>query len=257
MLEKQQNKGNDVKRYNERFEFVLTTGGNIICQRYFRINSFNYKCLNSYDLVRAIRQCADIIDRDLKDKTAIYLANYAPKVFNSVEEMKQYVSNPVNQKNMHLGEGLVVRGEDKYDYAFTGDGYKVLERKFDDGELTTNSVDDNSTVYKFSFKMDKREVCSIEWTGVYPKFVRDKIDLSNKRGRFSIDDLSQLTMEQFLLHKMFEGKNDLVYGLIKRICKACSYREDDQYITEPDDIMVEWNIDSKKKQLNMLSCSEE
>ena len=29
------------KDYKERFEFELTVGNNIICQRYFRINNFN------------------------------------------------------------------------------------------------------------------------------------------------------------------------------------------------------------------------
>ena len=60
------------KDYKERFEFVFTTEGNIICQRYFRINNFNPAALRSYELTNAIRRCAAIIDRDLKDKTQIY-----------------------------------------------------------------------------------------------------------------------------------------------------------------------------------------
>ena len=236
---------NEPRDYKERFEFVLTTGGNIICQRYFRINQFNPKSLQSYELTSAIRHCAKIIDTDLKDKTAVYLERYAPKTFNTIEEMEKYLSNEKNWAGLSLGEGLVVRGNSKNDYFYAGEGkYKELDSKFDDGEITENDAELNKTTYRFAFKVDGKDACVVEWDGYYPKFVRDKIDLANKRGKFDDEDVDRLSFEQYLLYKMAEGKSDLVYGLIKTICTACSYQNNSDYTTSVDDILSEWNDDS-------------
>ena len=239
--------------YKERFEFVLTTGGNIICQRYFRINSFNPKSLQSYELVSALRKCANVIDNDLKDKTAIYLERFSPVIFNTIEEMENYVSNKDNWNRMVLGEGLVVRGNSVTDYFYAGDGKFVpLGSKFDDGELSGGSVEDNKTTYKFAFRVDGREVCAVQWDGYYPKFVRDKIDLSNKRGKFDEEDIDRLSFEQYLLYKMAEGRSDLVYGLIKTICNACSMQDNNEYTTTVSGIIDEWNTDSARLSFGTL-----
>ena len=239
--------------YKERFEFVLTTGGNIICQRYFRINNFNPKSLQSYELTSAIRHCASVIDDDLKDKTAVYLERYSPKIFNSVEEMNAYVSDEKNWNRLVLGEGLVVRHNETTDYFYAGNGkWKVLGSKFDDGELTENEVESNKSTYRFTFKVDGRDCCSVEWEGYYPKFVRDKIDLSNKRGKFDEEDIDRLSFEQYLLYKMVEGKSDLVYGLIKSICNACSYPNANDYTTSFDGIVDEWNSDSARGEFGVI-----
>ena len=246
-------KSNDQRDYKERFEFVLTTGGNIICQRYFRINSFNPKSLQSYELTSAIRHCAAVIDNDLKDKTAIYLERYAPKAFNSLEELEAYVSNEKNWGRLSVGEGLVVRGNTKNDYFYAGEGkYKALEGKFDDGELTENDAEGNKSTYRLVFKVDGKDACSIEWDGYYPKFVRDKIDLSNKRGKFDEEDIDRLSFEQYLLYKMAEGKNDLVYGIIKSICYACSFQDNSDYTNTVDGIIEEWNNDSARAAFGSL-----
>lgn len=236
---------NEPRDYKERFEFVLTTGGNIICQRYFRINAFNPKSLQSYELTSAIRHCANAIDRDLKDKTAIYLERFAPRTFNSIEELEEFLSVESNLNDLSLGEGIVVRGNAATDYFYAGDGkYKELGYKFDDGEITVNDNETNKTTYRFAFKVDGKDCCVVEWDGYYPKFVRDKIDLSNKRGKFDADDIDKLSFEQYLLYKMVEGKSDLVYGLIKAICTACSYPNAADYTIVADDIIDEWNNDS-------------
>ena len=79
------------------------------------------------------------------------------------------------------------------------------------------------------------------WDGYYPKFVRDKIDLSNKRGKFEGDDPSRLSFEQYLLYKMVKGKSDLIYGIIMHICTACSYQDNVDYTTKPNEIIDKWN----------------
>ena len=108
-------------------------------------------------------------------------------------------------------------------------------------------VTDNKVTYKFAFKVDGREACAVVWDGYYPKFVRDKIDLSNKRGKFDEDEIDRLSFEQYLLYKMVQDKSDLVYGLIKNICQACSFDESKgSYTTKPNAIMDGWNETSTK-----------
>jgi hypothetical protein len=240
-------KSREPKDYKERFEFELTVGNNIICQRYFRINNFNFTSLRSYELTDTIRRCVALIDRDLKDKTYTYLEMYAPKVFQSKEEMIKFVSNPYNADRLTLGEGLVVKGDKKTDYAFDGQGSaKELGYKFDDGELSESYVENNKTTYKFAFKVDGREACVVTWEGYYPKFVRDKIDLSNKRGKFEGEDIGRLSFEQYLLYKMVKDKNDLVYGIIMDICHTCSYTDNKDYTTTVDGILEGWKDRSNR-----------
>ena len=238
-----ENQKNSVPRnYKERFEFELTVGENIICQRYFRINNFNPKSLKSYELIEALRKCVTIIDNDLKMKTQAYLEMYAPLVFETEEEMYKQLSKPEYYNTLTLGEGIVVKGNKTTDYVLGTDGKaKELGYKFDDGELTENTTEMNKVTYKFAFKVDGVEVASMIWDGYYPKFVRDKIDLSNKRGKFEGDDPSRLSFEQYLLYKMVKGKSDLIYGIIMHICTACSYQDNVDYTTKPNDIIDKWN----------------
>lgn len=241
------------KDYKERFEFVLTTGDNIICQRYFRINNFNPSALNSYELVSAIRKCAAVIDKDLRDKTHAYLEVYAPRIFDSYDEMCDYISKDENFIKMSVGEGLVVKGNTVTDYALTANKTAFpLGYKFDDGEFSENSIEVNKTKYKFAFKVDGREACSIEWEGCYPKFVRDKIDLSNKRGKYDDNSVEHLTFEQYLLYRMVKGKSDLVYGLIKSICYACSYPTANDYTTNVEEMYECWDYDSNRLLYKMI-----
>ena len=235
------------KDYKERFEFELTVGNNIICQRYFRINNFNQTALRSYELTEAVRNCVSVIDGDLKDKTRTYLEMYAPKVFDSIEQMEAYVADPSNADRLTLGEGLVVRGNSKTDYVYTKKGdVAELGYKFDDGELTETPIEDNKVTYKFAFKVDGREACAMVWDGYYPKFVRDKIDLSNKRGKVEDDEVGRLSFEQYLLYKMVQGKSDLVYGLIRNICQACSNPDNKSYATSKSDIQEGWAVTSNR-----------
>lgn len=235
------------KDYKERFEFELTVGNNIICQRYFRINNFNQTALRSYELTEAVRNCVATIDGDLKDKTRTYLEMYAPKVFDSIEQMEAYVADPSNTDRLVLGEGLVVRGNSKTDYVYTKNGdVAELGYKFDDGELTEAPIEDNKVAYKFAFKVVGREACTMVWDGYYPKFVRDKIDLSNKRGKVEDDEVGRLSFEQYLLYKMVQGKSDLVYRLIKNICQACSNPDNKSYATSESDIQRGWAVTSKR-----------
>jgi len=218
-----------VRDYRERFEFKLTVGDNIICQRYFKINNFNPRSLKSFELADAIRGCAETINKDLKSKTQTYLEIFAPKVFNTVEEMNEYFKDGKHSSDMRLGNGIVVKNS-SVDYVWGKNNAPIpCQFKFDDGELYAPITNENVVTYKFAFCVDGRETCTTCWEGLYPKYIRNSIDLSNKRGKQDPDDISRLSFEQYLDYKVVEGRSDLVWGLIKDICYVCSVQDNDWY----------------------------
>lgn len=234
------------KDFKDRFEFKLTmknkTDGseNIICQRYFRINNFNPLSPRSYELADTLRECAEMIDRDLKSKTQVYLEMFAPMYFDTVEQMTDYFKSPINRSRMHLGEGIIVKENEEHSYFWNGEKAVESTFKFNDGDLSALIEDTDMVEYKLAFydygwefltNKTPKELCSTVWTGVYPKYIRNSIDLSNKRGRFVGDDVSKLSFEQYMLYKIVEGRSDLVYLIIKNICATCSCQDDDWFTT--------------------------
>lgn len=229
----------EARDFKERFEFKLTVGENIICQRYFKINNFNPLSFGSYELTDVMRDLAKMIDRDLKDKTQVYMEIMAPSVFNTVDEMEQFFANPCNHKDMRSGHGIVVKSNLEHDYAWkevrdengevVGGFPSPLSFKFDDGEMTKTLSDEDYVEYKLSFLDNGREVCSTVWTGVYPKYIRNSIDLSNKRGKFEKMDVSSLGFDMYLVYRVFSGRYDLVYKIIKDIQVTCSNLDNSWY----------------------------
>lgn len=249
MAENTRRQPGETRDYKERFEFRFTVGGNIICQRYFRINNFNPLSLYSLELVQTIRDCGKMIDSDLKDKTERYLYVSAPQVFNTEEEMFKYYKDEKNRKNIRMGHGIVIRDPKAPNYVWGKNDCPVaLAEKFDkDGEFTTPITDEDVVTYKFAFYDDGREVCATTWEGVYPKYIRNSIDLSNKRGKLPEgEDPSKLGFEAYLLYKLVEGKSDIVYKIIKDICFTCSSQDNSWYTTttsfkKPDGSIVKYD----------------
>ena len=218
------------KDYKERFEFKLMVGDNIICQRYFKINNFNELSVYSFELMDTINEIVNMLDEELKSKTLVYLDIYAPMYFNSLEEMNKYFENPYNRSRMGIGHGIVVKNQ-KNDYFWGKNNEPVeLSFKFDDGELVNNITDDEVTTYKFAFLVDGKEVCARTWEGVYPKFVRNAIDISNKRGKLTEEEAARINgFEEYLNYKICAGRNDLVPPIVKNICAVCCLQGDNVY----------------------------
>lgn len=216
--------------FKERFEFRLTVGDDIICQRYFRIGNFNPISLKSNELMDTIRGCAEMVDNDLKSKSLIYLEIFAPRIFKTMDEFEKYIENEKNRDSLIRGEGVVIRDEKDHDFAWNGvDKLVPLTFKFEDGEFSEPLTDDDYVTYKFAFLDYGREVCSTTWVGVYPRFVRNSIDLSNKRGKLDADEIYRVGFEQYILYKLVEGRSDLVWKLVKEICYTCSDSDDSAY----------------------------
>jgi hypothetical protein len=221
--------------FRERFEFRLMVNDNIICQRYFKINNVSSVALRSYDLMDTIRFWGDVIDKDLKMKTQIFLEHYAPRIFNTEEEMFNYFANPNNCVGMSLGESILIKDPKAMNYFWGLDNKpKKCENRFEDKELTTPLSDNERVTYKFSFLDNGKEVCATIWEGLYPKMVRNSIDLSNKKFRVETNpnkNIYQMGFEEYIKYKMFEEKPDLIYNIIKEICKVCCM-DNNSYKTE-------------------------
>ena len=218
--------------FKERFEFRLTVGDDIICQRYFRIGNFNPLSLSSIELAKTIQNCAKMIDDDLKSKSLIYLEIVSPRIFNTMDDFNKYIENEKNRNSLVRGEGVVIREEKGHDFAWNGvDGLIPLEFKIDDGEFSEPLTDDDFVTYKFAFLDYGKEVFSTTWVGAYPRFVRNSIDLSNKRGRLDPSEAYRVGFEQYILYKLVEGRSDLVWKLVKEICYTCSESDDSWYET--------------------------
>ena len=64
----------DNTQWKERHQFVLSANGNIICQRYFKVNGFNPHTLHSVELYETIRDIVGLIKGDLASKSRVYTA---------------------------------------------------------------------------------------------------------------------------------------------------------------------------------------
>lgn len=227
---------NDPRDFKERFEFRLTFGENIICQRYFRINDFNPVSLSSYELVNTIRACADLIDNDLKSKTQTYLETVIPRIFKNEDEMNEYLKDDSHKAGMRLGEGIVLREDEEHNYVWGPEDKPMPSpTQFSDGEFTKELTDEDRVEYKFAFYDNGHEVVSTVWEGVYPRYIRKSIDLSNKGPKLEGNiDLYTVGFDTYLRYKLTEGKTDLVYRIIKDICETCGGNKNQWYTTSEE-----------------------
>lgn len=104
-------------------------------------------------------------------------------------------------------------------------------------ELVSPLIEPWACTFKFVVYDRGKEVISKIWDGyAYPKYVRDRVDLSNKYIRvnsggvtYSYDkysffsgDNERLTFDQEMLKAMIMDKPDLLLIIVKKICEYCS-----------------------------------
>lgn len=105
-------------------------------------------------------------------------------------------------------------------------------------EFAGKPLDPWVCTFKIVISDNKRDVITRIWDGyAYPKFIRDKVDLSNKNVKvtnkegqsFSYDKESffkandgRLSFEHEVLKKMIIDKPDVLLQITKKICEACS-----------------------------------
>jgi hypothetical protein len=228
----------------ERFEFKLTVNDNIICQRYFRINGFRREAYNSINLLETIDSCVDLIDKDLKEKSAIYLENAAPLSFETVEDMEDYVAKHPQTKN-GVPEFAVITTTNEVFTVFDGE-ITPYEKHYDISDSTKNDSE-IPCVLKFAFLDNGREIISKTWDGnVYPRFVRTNIDLSNSKNKYRINGIFA-PVESAILDKCIASQPDLIPQIVRQLCTVCSKEDVDEYDTTIDFGNKTYNLDIRKE----------
>lgn len=215
--------------FKEPYEFRLLIDDNIICQRYFKINNFNQNSLSSLELTDTIRECARMIDEDLKSKTRVYLWYMAPLVFKDEAEMRNWFANPNNASKVKKYENIALRDANASEYTWDGEKLILCDKKICDGTFTTPLTDKDTLTYELAFYVNDRKVASTIFDGVYPHYIRRNIDLSNTRGKFEGEDISRLGFESYILNRLVCDRQDLIKKIVKEICYVCSVPEDSFY----------------------------
>jgi hypothetical protein len=249
----QQTAAANANQMKERFEFVLTSNGNVVCQRYFRIHGFKYEsegslqlsghgwtrnendCLVHYE--GALERCARMIHEDLVYKSKIYLWNSAPQVFKNKAEFNEWIEKqPFEVKIpsfvvMEENEDIYIwDGEKGQPYIINGEPCEPFEIRFNRNEYF--EVEDEQPVkLKLAFLDNGREVCSTEWSAnIYPKFVRNNIDLSNSKNKYKNPEQFSI-FEATLIDSMIAERQDLIPLIVREFCQACSFENAEEYAT--------------------------
>ena len=221
----------DNSSYREKFQFLLSINENVICQRYFRINNFDFASIESIELKETMDECVRMIQKDLTEKSRVYMWY----TNNDPVKMTGFVSNIDDLDDADVrfltdgneGEGVLSNGEHikktYFDYAsVASSNTDYVDEKPADGEF----------VFKFTFMMDDKPLYERVWdANVYPKYIRNGVDLSNSNAVYKDRDPSTLSFSLAIIHHMTAGKSDLVFQIIKNICDNLSttYSNDYEY----------------------------
>lgn len=182
-------------QFKERFQFLLSVNDNIICQRYFKVNGLNTHALDSYELKEVLDNIVYEIQNDLASKSRIFLWYTTPALLK------------IN--------GFLDRQQTEYiDCAFNAD-----DSTENDEHLKAYDV-----IFKFSFLDEDKIVYERIWDGtVYPKYVRNSVDLSNSDAKYKGRDMSMASFTSNLIMHMTQGREDLIHKLINQICNVLSH----------------------------------
>ena len=215
----------------ERFEFVLSFNGNIVCQRYFRIFGFKDIAFYSTDIVDTVRRIADIINNDLKAKTQTYLELTAPQVFEDESEMNEWVEK--HGSEMRTPTFIALRkSEDTF--IWNGEKIKPYQKPIGRSDYVSCGEEAPSyftfTLYDNGWNLDAhKEVISYTWdASVFPKFVRFNIDLSNSKNPFKdeVTKVAFMPYEAALSDAMNDGHRDLIPQIVHEFYESCTSEKD-------------------------------
>lgn len=222
----------DNTRWKERHQFVLSTNGNIICQRYFKVNGFNPNALHSVELYYTMRDIVRMIKDDLVSKSRIYTAVTA----NKYSKLTGFYSG---EEPLEFSDAIAA-------YCTTIDGDvelsngTVLNKSFIELPVNEEENDDTPFEFKFSYLFDDEVMFEEVWDGtVYPRYVRNSVDLSNSNASYKYADPMRMTFSQQMTKYLTEGRQDLIYQIIKLFCEALSNDIDEDGNTYEKDYTTE------------------
>ena len=224
---KKETKVVDNEAYKERFQFLLWVNDNIICQRYFKINGYNNDSLRSLQFKETMDNVTKMIQDDLLSKSRIFMwytreepikmTGFVKDIENCNDSDVILLTSPSYDGKVELTNGAIV---DKSYFNYP-DG---TEDSYSDNE----KLPEWDVTFKFQMLVDEKPVYERIWDGtVYPKYVRNGVDLTNSDILYKDKEPSSLHFSYAIIRHMTLGKIDLVYHIIKQICEVMSYKFED------------------------------
>lgn len=229
---KKESKFVDNVAYKSKFQFLIWVNDNVICQRYFKINGFNEESVYTEEFSNCMNGIVESIQKDLESKSRIFMwyTNLKEPMkmqgFIRNEDVEKYgreflsiLTDSSIRGKIEAPDGKIYNKEYiNYNENVTND-YGELERP-NDGEF----------IFKFSFLIDDKAVFEKIWDGnVYPKFVRNGVDLTNNYAQYDNKDTSSLSFSAAIIRYMQNGKTNLISDFIRRICETLSNSFTEKY----------------------------
>lgn len=218
----------DNSSFKERFQFTFSINENVICQRYFRINGFNYSSIETLELKEVMDECVAMIQKDLVEKSRVYMwyTNNDPIKMTGFVKTDTLTSDDVAvltngvEGCTTLSDGQTINKTYFDYYNATPSSQDYIDERPDEGEF----------VFKFAFLIDDKKVYEKVWDGnIYPKYVRNSVDLSNSDALYRGKEPSSLSFALAIVYHMTNGRQDLLYHMIKKICDTLSNSYSEKY----------------------------
>lgn len=103
------------------YEFYLYINENIVCQRYFQLKGFNEKILKSVEIKELIDKVAEIVQKDLENKTRDYLYShynpFEPQDPETIQRINIFENEDVFDVEIRVHDKIAVKKR------FTGNVY--------------------------------------------------------------------------------------------------------------------------------------
>ena len=230
---KKENKFVDNVAYKSKFQLLIWVNDNVICQRYFKINGFNEESIYGEEFTNCMNGIVQSIQEDLESKSRIFMwyTNLKEPLkltgFVTDNEVEKYGSDFLT---------LVVNSDVRGDIeAPDGEIFHKEYVEFNEGVANdygeVERPAEGEYIFKFSFLIDDITVFEKIWDGnVYPKFVRNGVDLTNSYMSYDNKEVSALSFGAAIVRYMQSGKINLISDFIRRICDTLSNTFSDKYV---------------------------
>lgn len=218
--------------YKNKFQFLIWVNDNVICQRYFKINGFNEESIHTEDFHNCMSGIVRSIQQDLESKSRIFMA-----YTNMNEPMKMTGFLTEEEVEKYGASFLMAVTNPNYTVPSVAPDGKVFRPTFINYPETTineylesDKPDENEFVFKFAFLIDDVPVFEKIWDGnVYPKFVRNGVDLTNSYATYDSKDTSSISFGSAIVRYMQRDKINLINDFIHRICDTLSNTFSSEY----------------------------
>ena len=166
------------------------------------------------ELYETIRDIVGLIKGDLASKSRVYTA----VTMNKRSKLTGFYKG----EELSLDDAILAYG-DNYEGEVELSNGVVLNKTYIDYEVVEEEIDNTPFIFKFSYLFDDKVVYEEIWDGsVYPKYVRNSVDLSNSNASYKYTDPMRMSFSQQITKHLTEGRIDLIYTIIKMLCGALS-----------------------------------